>query len=103
MQATVPIVVTLLFAGSWCLAMLLVSRIGGGAVLAGRYGAASDPDGKQFVFQSAALGHMNYGSCLTVVVGSAGLYLKVFPLLSLGHPPLLIPWADMHDLQEKKF
>jgi hypothetical protein len=46
---------------------------------------------------------MNYGLCLTVVVGSAGLYLKVVPLFRLGHPPLLIPWADIHGLREKRF
>ena len=46
---------------------------------------------------------MNYGSCLTVVVSPVGLYLRVLPLFRVGHPPLLIPWADLHGLREKKF
>src|SRR5262245_56015564 len=103
MQAAVPILFALLFASSWCLAMFVFSWIGGWAALASKYRATRVPDGKRFLFQSAALGNMNYGLCLTVVVDSAALYLQVFPLFRAGHPPLLIPWAEMHGLREKKF
>ncbi len=103
MQASIPVLIALLFPAWWCFVMLVISRIGGWAALASKYRATSVPDGKRFLFQSASLGMTNYGSCLTVIVGPAGLYIKVFPLFRAGHPPLLIPWADMHDLREKKF
>ena len=103
MQAMGPVVFALLFAGGWCLVMFGISWIGGWGALARKYRATSVPDGKRFWFQSALLGSMNYGSCLTVIVGSAGLYLAVFPPFRMGHPPLLIPWAELHGLREKRF
>jgi hypothetical protein len=104
MQATVPILIALLsLAPFWCFVVSIFSKVSGWAALASKYRTTSVSDGKRLSFQSAALGSVNYGSCLTVVVGSAGLYLKVFPLFRAGHPPLLIPWTELHDLREKKF
>jgi hypothetical protein len=76
--------------------------IGGWAALAKRYRATNAPPGKQFSFQSAQLGMANYGSCLTIVVSADGLYLSVFPPFRFGHPPILIPWAEIHNLKEKR-
>ena len=103
MQAAIPIVIAIVFAGFWCFVIFMMSLLGGWAALARNYRAVEIPEGKRFLFQSASMGSVNYGSCLTVVVGSAGLYLKVFPLFRFGHPPLLIPWTDLHDLRERKF
>ncbi len=103
MQELVPVLIAVLFLAWWCFVMLVISRIGGWAALAGKYRATSVPDGKRFSFQSASLGSANYGSCLTVIVGSAGLYLRVFSPFRVGHPPLLILWANLHDLREKNF
>jgi hypothetical protein len=103
MQATVTALFALLFAAGWCVVMFAISRIGGWGALASKYRATSVPDGKRFWFQSATLGSMKYGSCLTVVVGSAGLYLAVFAPFRMGHPPLLIPWTELHGLREKRF
>ena len=45
----------------------------------------------------------NYGGCLTVGVNKRGLYLAVWFLFRLGHPPLVIPWHDIAMTERKKF
>ena len=47
----------------------------------------------------------NYGNCVTVKTNSLGLGLSVLWLLRPGHPPLLIPWADItiHRVRRSRF
>jgi hypothetical protein len=52
--------------------------------------------------QSGAIGMVNYGSCLTLQATRDGLYLAVFPLFRIAHPPLFIPWAELHNIKEKR-
>jgi len=88
------------FAGEWCLLVWLFSRIGGWSRLAQRYAATQQPSGTIYSRQTAELGLMRYRSCLTVGMSPEGLYLKVWPMFRLGHPPLLIPWADVSQPKE---
>jgi len=76
------------------------------ALLAKSYPArdAATLDGETWRFQSIQLcWATNYGNCVTVRTNSVGLGLSVLWLLRLGHPPLLIPWADItiHGLVEE--
>ncbi|NPC71954.1 hypothetical protein D7Y27_34350 [Corallococcus sp. AB004] len=48
-------------------------------------------------FVSGEVGGVSYGNCLTLGGDARGLYLAAFFLFRLGHPPLCIPWADVHD------
>jgi hypothetical protein len=36
----------------------------------------------------------NYSGCMTIGASAAGLYLAM--PFRVGHPPLLIPWGDLH-------
>ena len=38
---------------------------------------------------------VNYGNILTVGANARGLYLAVFLLFRMAHPPLFIPWTDI--------
>jgi hypothetical protein len=35
--------------------------------------------------------YVHFGNCLTTGADQSGLYLTVFPIFRIGHPPLLIP------------
>ena len=94
--------IVIVFPFLWCFVCYILAKMGGWAALATKYRTASMPPGKWFVFQSGMIGTVNYKSCLTIGVSDSGLYLSVFPLFRVGHPPLLIPWSDCHGLREKK-
>ena len=99
----VPLIITaslLAFVGFWCFICLVLSRAGGWAALATTFPATYVPDGRPLRFQTGKVGHISYGNCLTMRISAQGLYLAVFPIFRLGHPPLLIPWQQFHDLQE---
>jgi hypothetical protein len=49
------------------------------------------------------LGWVNYGSCLTIYNGPEGIYLSVMWPFSLGHPPLFIPWGELHYVRTRRF
>ncbi len=80
----------------WLLISFLISAIGGWSVLAVHYSSTFPFSGTRFHFRSAQFGgFVNYGSCLTLGAGSSGLYLATLLPFRFGHPPLLIPWADI--------
>jgi hypothetical protein len=82
----------------WCAVCLMLAWAGGWSRLARSYRAAGKPAGRSFWMQSARFGWVDYNNCLTMRVSEAGLYLAVFPLFRLAHPPLLLPWSALHVL-----
>jgi hypothetical protein len=44
----------------------------------------------------------SYGNCLIVGLNPDGIYLSVFFLFRIGHPPLFIPWPDV-SMRERRF
>lgn len=92
-----------IFAGGWCFVMLLLSRLGGWHRLAERFpGRDRQPSGRRFSMQSGRVGLVNYSSCLTIHTSAEGLHLAVWPLFRLGHPPLFIPWDEIHQARLKR-
>ncbi len=85
----------MLFAATWCLTLFLIAQIGGWSRLAQRYMTTRDAEGQVYRRQTGQLGFARYRSCLTIGLSKEGLFLKVSPLLRLGHPPLWIPWCDV--------
>ena len=82
----------------WISVCWIISRISGWALLAKSYPAkdATVLDSETWRFQSIQTRWAtNYGNCVTVKTNSLGLGLSVLWLLRPGHPPLLIPWADI--------
>lgn len=92
---------TLFGIGVWCLACFLVSVTGGWRKLAKRFGTSEKPDGPSFWLQYALLNGTRYRNCLSARVTPRGLYLSIFPLFGVGHPPLLIPWENFGALQPR--
>jgi hypothetical protein len=53
---------------------------------------------------SGELGWVSYNNCLTVGGDERGFYLAVLFPFRMGHPPLCIPWRDIHDrVRERRF
>ena len=92
----------------WVLVSWIISRAGGWALL-GKVYLAQDSitsDGETWKFQSLQMRWgINYGNCVTVRANPLGLGLSVLWLLRIGHPPLLIPWADItiHRVRRSRF
>ncbi len=91
------------FAGMWCLVCWLISRIGGWSRLAARFPAKDRPSGTRFGMQAGRVGHAKYGGCLTLHTSADGLYLSVWPLFRIGHPPLFIPWNAIRNASIRRF
>lgn len=96
-----PFLFPLFFIGMWIVVCFLLAIIGGWSRLAESYQAHAEFTGKKWYFQSGRLGLTNYSSCLTIGSNYYGLYLAVFPLFRVGHPPLLIPWSDITTAEHK--
>jgi hypothetical protein len=95
-----------LYAAAWLGMLATVAHLGGWSVLAKQFAVPALPAGKRFRFQSASFHRhwtpMNYGSCLTLVVCEQGLGLATGWLLRFRHPPLLIPWSEFRQPEQKR-
>lgn len=92
---SVPIYV-LFFIIIWVAVCKLISVTGGWNMLSRDYRANSAFDGKKMWLKSVGMRRWtNYNNCITVGANKYGLYLSVFPLFRIGHPPLFFPWADI--------
>lgn len=79
-----------------CFVFFALSKLSGWSKLAAKYGAADRPIGETFDFQSGKVGQVNCRGVLTIIVNAEGLYLETVPIF---HPPLFIPWRELHDLR----
>lgn len=103
----------LLLLGFWCAIIALVSALGGWHRLARMFPAEqtsfriSDPDAARYYFASMSMGPpyfpTNYGSCLTIAVGNAGIELRVALPFRFLHPPLLIPWNAIECCERDRY
>jgi hypothetical protein len=75
---------------------ILIGVIGGWRSLASAY-LLSDPfPAGRCWFQSARMRFgLAYNGCLIVGADQRGLYISIFFLFRIGHPPLFIPWQDV--------
>ena len=76
--------------------MFSLSMFGGWFALARKFRCENEFEGKKFRFCSAYMRFFcHYGSVLTLGTASTGLYMAIFPIFRVGHPPLLIPWSEV--------
>lgn len=92
-----PSPLLLLFVVMWVGITGLLSHFGGWSSLSAVYPDRGAHDGESFRFASMSIGKgmfpMNYGSCVSVRVGTMGIGLSMLLPLRLFHPPLFIPWS----------
>lgn len=94
-----PFVLFLMFfTAVWLFVCFILSRVGGWEKLAKVYRYDGTFSGERWRFRSCKINeYANYNNCLTFGVNPKGLYMKVLPLFSFHHPPLLIPWTDIRE------
>lgn len=93
-----------LMIGMWMLILGFIAELGGWRELARLYpepkGIARKPI-RSFGMTSLDLRRgwfplpVNYGNVVVLVVGSQGLHLRLWRIISFRHPPLLIPWTQV--------
>lgn len=97
-----PYVFPIFFVGMWLAVCGVLAWMGGWSRMAGKYRARLKPAGKSFWMLSGSVGWVSYNNCLIARVCEEGLYLAVWPIFRFGHPPLLIPWSELHDPKGKR-
>ncbi|WP_411826855.1 hypothetical protein [Luteolibacter sp. AS25] len=99
--AALLVLIPLGFTAVWGFVSLLVSTLFGWGRLGKRFRCIRRPEGQTFRMQGARLGMFgNYNGILTITVAAEGLYMAVFPAFRIGHPPILIPWSEIHDVKD---
>lgn len=74
--------------------MGIFAEISGLKLLAERFSIKEAPDGETLAGQTVQIGPVRYRKCVTVIIGTNGLYLKVAPPLSHSSK-VLIPWDEI--------
>jgi hypothetical protein len=82
---------------------MFLSLVGGWHRLGQMFRASERPAGRRFRMESGSVGWVSYNHCLTVSNSADGLYLSVMLPFRLGHPPLLIPWEEIHYMRTRRF
>jgi len=95
-QAYFALFVAVSLAGASVFSLVMVSRLGGWASLAEQYRSQEPFSGPCWNFQCGQFRWFaSYNNCLTIGADPRGLFLWVFPLIRIAHPPLFIPWREI--------
>jgi hypothetical protein len=103
LETVLPFLFPVFFIGLWAFVLFLVALLSGWSRLAQAYQAHTRFEGEIWRFRTGHFGWARYNGCLTVGANYEGLYLAVFPLFRIGHPPLFIPWYDITTAEKKGF
>ena len=84
------------FATLWASVLYLLAMVSGWNALSKRFRFKGRFYGGTWPFRSARMRfYVHFGNCLTTGADQSGLYLTVFPIFRIGHPPLLIPRSEV--------
>ncbi len=76
--------------------MHLTAMMSGWLALSKRFRARDQFYGMVWPFRRARMRfYTRYDNVLEVGADQAGLFLRMFPLFRIAHPPLLIPWSEI--------
>ena len=80
----------------------LISVLSGWHLLAHRFRAEYAPEGQLYKSQSLyGRGRSRYLEAVDMYVAPTGIYLVMpTPVLRWVHPPLLLPWHELHELEQ---
>lgn len=96
-----PLLFLVVFPPFWCAVVWLTAQAGW-ARLARRYRSWRTPPGAPKRMQSGRVGWANYNHVLDIAAGPDGLHLGTSWLFRIGHPPLLLPWSELHAVREER-
>jgi len=97
------IIFPIAFVGVWSFVLWILSHVGGWQALAQQYRTTRKPTGHCFNAEAIRLGLVNYNFISQLCSTPAGLYLSVWSIFKIGHPPLLIPWSELHNPRPVQF
>jgi len=90
------------FIAMWVLAVFIISKMGW-SKLAAEYRTDADSfTGTDVGPISAKINSINYNNCLVLKYNDQGILLKTIFLFRLFHPPILIPWNEIREVEDKK-
>ena len=103
-----PLIVPVFAVGFFCLVSYLSSIICGWHRLTQRFLAQSEPYGATknagpFPYTVYTRFWTHYSCIIRMTAANDALYLSVFFLLRVGHPPLRIPWSEIKIARTKYF
>ncbi len=84
---------------AWVLVSFVMARMSGWSLLAKHYAGGQFVSEETARFRTATLGPIQYHSLITFGVNEQGLRMAVPLIFRLGHPPLVIPWSEMHRIE----
>jgi hypothetical protein len=87
-----------LFVAFWCSMCFALSFLSGWRALAKHYRATQPFAVDRWRFRSASISGVSYGGTLTLGADEQGLFISVMFPFRLGHPPLFIPWSEVHSV-----
>jgi hypothetical protein len=91
-----PWLLAVAFPVLWFSVLGAISAFSGWSMLARRYRTTGPAPFDARRFLSGSLGSVRFNNALTVGHSPNGLYLSVLLPFRPFHPPLLVPWASVH-------
>lgn len=92
-----PALFVLIFPLFWLAISCSLSLLSGWSRIASVYRAEESPKGRRYRMQSAKIGLVNYGSCLTIHASDECLYIKIWTIFRLGNASLFLRWSAIND------
>ena len=88
---------------AWVATSSILAFLSGWQSLARRFRAVAVPTGTRYSNQVTAVGWISQCGVTNVIISQDGLYLYVNPFFRFLHPPVLIPWADVTLVGNRRF
>ncbi len=101
MEKLMILLAPLFFIAFWIFVIFLISRFGW-ARLAGKYRFDGQFFGNRIGLISATINWAEYNNALILHVNEKGMLIKPLKIFAFFHPPLLIPWREIKEVQERK-
>jgi hypothetical protein len=90
------------FVGAWLVVSAILSEVSGWPALARRYPGGPRPEGKRLRGQVVGIGAVSENSVTVLIPTDRGLYMYAIVLFRFHHPPVMLPWSDVHYAGERK-
>ena len=87
----------------WMAIAKLLGAMSGWKAMHARFGLPPGQVVPRSALASGRVGLVNYNNVLRVGCDQVGMYLSVLVFFRAGHPPLFIPWNEVHEVERKDF